>query len=133
VDDGSDALALVVVGAAQEHQQAPVADRQRPDGPAVALDGRSAEAGQLGQRHLVVGGPQGVRSREPAGAHDEGEVVVTATGTFAECIGSLTGEFGGGHLPYITTMPKIIGGSLEQHREQTRHVARRPGARHDGR
>jgi AcrR family transcriptional regulator len=46
--------------------------------------------------------------------------VVTSTGAFAEGIGSLSGEFGGGHLPYITTMPKIIGGSLEQHREQTR-------------
>jgi AcrR family transcriptional regulator len=46
--------------------------------------------------------------------------VVTPARPVAECIGGLAGEFGGGHLPYITTMPKIIGGSLEQHREQTR-------------
>ena len=46
--------------------------------------------------------------------------MVASTGAFAECFGGLSGEFGGGHLPYITTMPKIIGGSLEQHREQTR-------------
>lgn len=46
--------------------------------------------------------------------------MVAPTGAFAECIGGLSGEFCGGHLPYITTMPKIIGGSLEQHREQTR-------------
>lgn len=46
--------------------------------------------------------------------------MVASTGAFAERFGGLSGEFGGGHLPYITTMPKIIGGSLEQHREQTR-------------
>lgn len=46
--------------------------------------------------------------------------MVTSTGAFTECVGGLSGEFGGGHLPYITTMPKIIGGSLEEHREQTR-------------
>jgi AcrR family transcriptional regulator len=46
--------------------------------------------------------------------------VVASAGSFTECVGGLAGEFGGAHLPYITTMPKIIGGSLEQHREQTR-------------
>jgi AcrR family transcriptional regulator len=46
--------------------------------------------------------------------------VVAATCPFTEGFGGLAGEFGGGHLPYITTMPKIIGGSLEEHREQTR-------------
>lgn len=46
--------------------------------------------------------------------------MIASTGAFTEGVGGLSGEFGGGHLPYITTMPKIIGGSLEQHREQTR-------------
>lgn len=46
--------------------------------------------------------------------------MVTSAGPFAECIGGLSGEVRGAHLPYITTMPKIIGGSLEEHREQTR-------------
>jgi len=46
--------------------------------------------------------------------------VVTSAGAFTECFGGLSGEVRGAHLPYITTMPKIIGGSLEEHREQTR-------------
>lgn len=46
--------------------------------------------------------------------------MITPAGAFTECVGGLSGEFCCAHLPYITTMPKIIGGSLEQHREQTR-------------
>lgn len=46
--------------------------------------------------------------------------MLTSARTLAECVGGLSGEICCAHLPYITTMPKIIGGSLEQHREQTR-------------
>lgn len=46
--------------------------------------------------------------------------MVASAGSFTQCVGGLAGEFRGAHLPYITTMPKIIGGSLEEHREQTR-------------
>ncbi|MCW2788574.1 MAG: hypothetical protein JWQ91_1063 [Aeromicrobium sp.] len=29
--------------------------------------------------------------------------MITSTGTFAKCVGGLSGEFSGAHLPYITT------------------------------
>lgn len=46
--------------------------------------------------------------------------MVDSASAFTQRVGSLSGQFLSSHLPYITTMPKIIGGSLEEHREQTR-------------
>lgn len=46
--------------------------------------------------------------------------MIAATGAFAQGVCGLSGQFLSSHLPYITTMPKIIGASLEEHRDQTR-------------
>lgn len=86
----------------------------------MTRDGWSAESGQLGERYLVIGSAQRIGCGQPARAQDERDVMVSTASPFAQGVGGQSGEFGGSHLPYITTMPKIIGGSLEEHREQTR-------------
>ncbi len=93
VRDGGDAAALVEVGAAEEDQGALVADPVRADLAAVARDGRRREAGQLGDRELVLGGAERVGGRNPAGAHHQGDVVGLGAGQLAQAGG---GGVGGG-------------------------------------
>ena len=93
VHDRCDAASLIEVRAAQEDQQALVAERDRADRAAVAGHGRSAESGQLGDRDLELRRAQGVGGGEPARSHDEGGVVLGATGALVDRVGGLLGTF----------------------------------------
>ena len=101
----------VLTGTGQEDQQAAVTELHRAHGPAVSGDSGGAESGQLGERDLMLGGAEGVGSREPARAHHQRDVVVDSAGAFTQGLGSLSGQFLSSHLPYITTVdPGRTGG-----------------------
>ena len=84
VRDGVDAVALVEVGAAEQHQHAPVADGHRADRAAVPGDGGRDEPGQVGHRHLVGGRAEDVGGRPPARAEHDGDVVRRDAGGLRE-------------------------------------------------
>ena len=95
VHDGGDALALVVVGAAQEHQQVPVARTDRADLAGVAGDRGGGEAGQVGRLDLGGGVAERVDGGQPARAEHEGDVVPFDAGQLGEAVGGLLGALVG--------------------------------------
>ena len=92
VDDRGDAAALVEVGAAEEDQQVPVAGAHRADLARVTGHGRGGEAGQVGRVDLGGRLAQGVDGRQPAGAEDQGHVVLGDAGELGESGGGLLGQ-----------------------------------------
>ena len=91
--DGGDAVALVVVGAAEEDQGALAAAAYRADPARVAFDGRCREAGQVGDRELVLGDAEGVGCGDPPRTHDQRDVVVPLpSGELAEASGGGLGS-----------------------------------------
>lgn len=91
VHDGGDAMALVVVGAAQEDEHTLVADAVRADPAAMALDRRGRKAGQVSDLELGLGGAERLHGRGPAGAHHEGDVVGLGTRELAQARGGVVG------------------------------------------
>ena len=97
VDDRRDALALVEVGAAQEHQQVAVADRTA-DASGSCRCGRRRPAALKPGRSVVaisaVASPERVDGRQPARAQHEGDVVALDAGELGEPrpSGGLVGE-----------------------------------------
>ena len=92
VDDRRDALALVVVGAAEEDQQVAVADADRADLAGVAGDRGRGEARQVGGVDLGGRLAQRVDRRQPARAEHQGHVVALDAGQLGEPLGGLAGE-----------------------------------------
>ena len=80
VHDGVDAVALVQVRPAEQHQHVPVADGHRADRADVPGDRRRDEAGQVDHRELVRGRADAVRGRPPAGPEHDGDVVLLDPG-----------------------------------------------------
>ena len=71
----ADPEALVEVRAAEEDQRVAVSDRHRAQRPRVPGDRRGVEAGQVGDGQLAGRRAEHVGGGNPAGAHDQGDVV----------------------------------------------------------
>ena len=91
VDDRGDALALVEVGAREEDQEVAVTLLDGADLAAVARDGGSAEARQVGGVDLGGRLAEGVDGRQPARAQHEGDVVALDAGQLGEPRGGGSG------------------------------------------
>ena len=89
VRDDVDAVALVEVRAAEQHEHVPVADGHGPKGPAVPGDDGPDEPGEVGHRELVGGRADDVRGRPPARAEHHGDVVRRDAGGLREGGGGL--------------------------------------------
>ena len=90
---GVDAVALVEVGAPEQHEHAAVADRDRPDRAAVPVRRRRDEPGQVGHRDLVrAASPMHVGGRPPARPEYDGDVVVVDPARAGQVGGGATGR-----------------------------------------
>ena len=92
VRDGVDAVALVQVGAAEQHEHVPVADGHGADRAAVPGDDGPDEPGEVGHRELVGGRADDVGRRPPARAEHHGDVVRRDTGGLREGGGGRGGD-----------------------------------------
>ena len=91
VDDRLDASTLVQVRATQKGEYPPPGDGDRTQPPSMALDRGRPESGQLGRRDVGLGRTEGVDGRHPAGAEDDGHVVVAYPGSRRECLRGVSG------------------------------------------
>lgn len=80
----ADALALVQVGAPEQHERAPALDVHRPHGAAVADRLGLLEPRQLVQRDLRVTPAEDVRRGPPARAEDHRDVVLGVAGALGD-------------------------------------------------
>ncbi len=92
VDDRRDALALVEVGAAEEHQQLLVARADAADLAGVTGHRGGGEAGQVGGGDLGGRLAERVDGRQPARAQHQRDVVALDAGLLREGGGGLLGE-----------------------------------------
>ena len=105
VDDGLDALALVVVGAAEEDQELLVARADRADLAGVAGDRRRENPGRSVVSISAVASPSASTAGSQPGAEHQRHVVALDAGQLGEPLRGVGGEVVRGILDGSVTHP----------------------------